>query len=281
MRALPDSKKARALARGVPAVLATLLLVPAALAVARSGAGVSGPELLPDLDQELPTQLMLTRAGDPHHPSWRLGFRSAVRNIGDGPLIIDGNRGNEGLNRMTADQVVVRSGAPREVVPSVGHLRYVYAPDHQHWHLLGFDHYELRRAGARQALVTDRKSGFCLGDRYRVTTGVLPSAAPAPVYTSRCGLDRPDLLGVREGISVGYGDDYVANLEGQYLTIDGLRDGRYVLVHRVNADHRLRELSYANDAASDLLQLRWRHGAPRVTILAVCPRTARCTRPAG
>jgi glucose/arabinose dehydrogenase len=50
-----------------------------------------------------------------------------------------------------------------------------------------------------------------------------------------------------------------------------------VLVHRVNADGRLRELTAENNAASLLLRLRWRRDAPRVTVLAVCPTTAECT----
>jgi hypothetical protein len=83
---------------------------------------------------------------------------------------------------------------------------------------------------------------------------------------------------MREGISVGYGDDYSAFLEGQDLPLSDLPGGRYVLVHRVNADRRLRELSYANNAASVLLDLRWDRGAPQVRVLATCPDTDRCTK---
>ena len=57
-------------------------------------------------------------------------------------------------------------------------------------------------------------------------------------------------LSVREGISVGHGDNYRAFLEGQSLRLNGLRSGRYVLVHRVNVDRRLRERSYDNNASS-------------------------------
>jgi len=85
------------------------------------------------------------------------------------------------------------------------------------------------------------------------------------------------LMGIREGISVGYGDDYSANLEGQYLPLDGLRPGRYVLVHEVNADRRLAETSYANNASSALLRLRRNRGVPRIKILAVCPTSEQCT----
>jgi hypothetical protein len=84
---------------------------------------------------------------------------------------------------------------------------------------------------------------------------------------------------MREGISVGYGDDYVAFLEGQDLPLDGLPDGRYVLVHRVNAERRLRERSYDDNAASVLLDLRWQDGQPRLQVLATCHDTDRCDDP--
>jgi hypothetical protein len=245
-------------------------MVPAAIAL--GGSNASGVPLLPDLDQEWPTQLVVTQSGT----SWRLGFRSAVRNVGDGPLIITGHRLWGGQNRMRADQVIRNAGAPASVVRGTGRLRYVRSVDHRHWHLMRFDRYELRRAGSGRVVVRDRKTGFCLGDRYEVTTRDLPARAPEPVYTSSCGLDRPGLDTIREGISVGYGDDYVANLEGQYLPLDGLRRGLYVLVHEANPNRLLVESSYANNAASALLRLRWRRGEPRITVLALCPTTDRC-----
>ena len=85
---------------------------------------------------------------------------------------------------------------------------------------------------------------------------------------------------MREGISVGYGDDYSAFLEGQDLPISGLPAGRYVLVHRVNADGLLEELSRANNAASLLLELSWREGRPYIRVLETCPDTANCQAPA-
>jgi hypothetical protein len=81
---------------------------------------------------------------------------------------------------------------------------------------------------------------------------------------------------MREGISVGYGDDYSAFLEGQELSLEGVDDGRYVLVHRVNADRRLQELSYENNASSLLLEIRWENGTPQVRILASCPDSDHC-----
>lgn len=267
------------LLRVLPVVVALLLVAVAALLAGGPQGASAGSEQLPDLDQALPTKLSITRAANAAEPVYRLGFRSAVANVGGGPLAIEAHRSSRGAETMVADQLVDREGAPREVVPDVGRLRYVVSSDHRHWHLLAFDRYQLRRAGGEAPLVRDRKTGFCLGDRYAVRGPPPPAAAPPrPAYTSRCGLGAPDRLGMREGISVGFGDDYPAHLEGQYLPLTGLRAGRYVLVHRVNADRRLRERSYANNAASVLVQLRRRDGVPTVRVLARCPRTARCDR---
>jgi hypothetical protein len=263
--------------RVATAAIAGLLLL--AVAVGPSSARAASPELLPDLDQEAPTGLTVSTVSAGAKRTWLLGFGSAVRNVGEGPLVIAGHRETRRSAAMVADQVVRRAGAPSVRIPGAGHLRYVVSPGHRHWHLLGFDRYELRGVGAGGRLRTDRKSGFCLGDRYPVTDPVLPSASPAPVFRSRCGLGQPGRLRVREGISVGYGDYYAANLEGQYLSLQGLPDGRYTLIHRVNADRRLRELRYDNDAASVLLSLHWVAGVPSLRVLARCDDSASCSQP--
>ena len=262
--------------RVLPVVLGLALSAVTLAVIARAPVAAAGSERLPDLEQATPSGLVITRAPTQTGGVYVLGFRSAVENIGDGPLTIEGSRPSPDTKTMVADQLVERDGGTSEVIPGAGRLRYVVSPDHRHWHLLGFDHYELRRAGARVAAVRDRKTGFCLGDRYRIGGRKLPATPPEPVYRSRCGLEEPELLGIQEGISVGYGDDYTANLEGQYLTLTGLRAGRYVLAHRVNADRALHELDYSNNAASLLLELRWRHGQPMIRVLKSCPGTDRC-----
>jgi hypothetical protein len=267
---------------GLAATLAAALVVGVGATVHSTASDKAvAVERLPDLDQETPSQLEIREQVSGGRQSYLLGFRSAVRNIGDGPLIVNGSRASTATPYMRVDQIVDRAGKPQKVIPGVGRMQYAISPDHRHWHYLDFEHYqlqrsELRRTGSSDVLVQDQKTGFCLGDRYRVTTRAVPAASPQPVYSGRCGLSDPDLLQVRAGISVGYGDAYSAYLEGQDLPLDGLSDGRYVLVHRVNADRRLQEVSYANNAASVLLDLRWRSGKPYLRVLALCPDTARC-----
>jgi hypothetical protein len=264
------------LRRTLPTLLALAAVTATLLTVAHATAAGTGRERLPDLVQLLPTGLVVSLEPG-MRDAYRLGFVSAVSNVGAGPLVLVGHRAHPGTGAMTADQVVRRGRGPQEVVPDAGELRYVTSSDHRHWHLLRFDRYELRRAGQRTVLLRDRKTGFCLGDRYADPQRAL-ARAPAPVYRSRCGLGQPELLGIQEGISVGYGDDYAANLEGQDLPLKGLSAGRYVLVHRVNADHRLRESDYTNNAASLLLELRWRGRVPLLRILRQCPGDDRCDR---
>ena len=143
--------------------------------------------------------------------------------------------------------------------------------------LAPFEDYELRRPGSRRG-VRSGKQGFCLGDRY--PSPLAPRHAPSrPIHTTACGLDSPAKLRLVEGISVGYGDDYPATLEGQSVPLAGLPAGEYVLVHWVNGARRLLETDYSNNAASLRLRLTWRRGEARVRTLRTCPGRTACPRP--
>jgi hypothetical protein len=224
-------------------------------------------ERLPDLDQALPGAVSIeTRKG-----RRVLVFASAVDNVGAGALVIEGSRENRAVGAMRIRQLVTQADGSTGVRSLPGRLQYVRSETHSHWHLLGFEHYALRRASDGRLMAPDRKTGFCLGDRYRIASP--PAAAPSKaVWVRECGRGRIQLLRLRQGISPGYGDDYVPALEGQLLDLRGVPDGRYLLVHRVNADRSIRESSYENNAASLLLELR----GQTVEILARCPDSAAC-----
>ena len=203
------------------------------------------PERLPNLVQQPPYHVVL-RDG-------RLAFGSRVDNLGAGPMTVSVLRGR-------AAQVVLRRDGAIRLYPGVGTARYVRSPGHAHWHLLGFERYELRRGG--KLLVRDRKTGFCLFDRVRA------GARSGPAYLRDCGRGEPHAERVEMGISVGYGDAYDPFLEGQSLDVRGLPGGIYSLVHRVNADRRLRESRYDDDVASVRIRLIWTGGGRgRVVVL--------------
>ena len=251
------------------AAAAVLALI--ALGVARGGKTV---DLLPDLDQAAPGELSGRTGGTTANPRFFLGFESAAGNLGDGPLIVLGSRPSARVRTMRVTQEIQRTDGTARSVGVATRLRYVRSPDHSHWHLLGFMRYELRSADG-SLVRPDRKTGFCLGNRYEIR----PPLERKPKPRFGCGKNKPGVLGVREGISVGYGDDYDAHLEGQEFEITGLPAGRYLLVHRVNSRRLLTEKDYGNNAASMALELSWPRGTrlpPSIEVVARCPSSASC-----
>jgi hypothetical protein len=224
-----------------------------AVVLALAGAGAV-PAPLPDLDQAPPDAVSVA------HRQGRLllVFASAVDNVGTAPLVVEAQRVGDVMRTW---QVV---SARRYALAT--RLRYVRSQTHAHWHLPGFERYELRRPNGT-VVGRDRKTGFCLNDAYETK-----ALNRVPRWTGDCARGRPAAQRVREGISPGFGDDYVPAKEGQSIDVTGAPPGRYVLVHRANPDRVLRERSYANNAASVVIELR---GA-RVRILARCPGSARC-----
>lgn len=239
-------------------------------------------DLLPDLDLLAPRTLAVEARTIDGKRRFLLSFASAAENVGAGPLVVEGRREGVSTPRMTADQIVFAEGGEARRIPGVGQLEYVRDPTHDHWHLLSFMSYELRTP-AGKVVRPDSKTGFCLGDRYASERwGELPAREAAPVFLTNCGLGETDLLGLTEGISVGYGDNYERWRDSQWIDVTGVPGGTYLLVHRVNADRSLLERSHANNTSSLRISLTWPKGTkspPRVRVLATCPDTARCPAP--
>jgi hypothetical protein len=222
------------------------------LALAAIAVALAAP--LPDLDQAPPLAVSVV----PRHGRLLLVFGSAVDNLGPGELVVVGRRAG---NVMRTWQLV---GSKRYALPV--RLRYVRSETHEHWHFPGFERYELRRLDG-SLIGRDRKTGFCLRDAYETR-----ALNRKPAWTGECLRGRPDARAIRQGISPGFGDDYVPQKEGQSIDVTRVPPGRYVLVHRANPGRVLRERSYANNAASALISLAGR----RVTVLRRCPAAARC-----
>ena len=231
-----------------------------------SGSRQVGPrELLPDLDQRAPFRL--TVAGT------KLGFASATDNVGDGPVWVRGSR-LSGVGTMRAQQLVRMSNGAVRTYTDAGRLRYTPSPTHTHWHLLGFQRYELRTLDGK-LLVRDRKSGFCLADHYGLAARRVAAFTGGRFY-GNCAQGNPGALSVEQGTSIGFTDLYPAHFHGQNLELRGVPAGVYLLVHRANPDHRLEELDYTNNDASVRIRLTWRGGVPHVQTLRTCQASADC-----
>lgn len=174
-----------------------------------------GPrELLPDFDQRAPFRL--TIAGT------KLGFSSATDNVGEGSIWIRGFRIGAGLPMRTQQLVRLSDGSVR-VYEGAGRLRYTPSPTHTHWHVLDFQRYELRRADGT-LVVRDRKSGFCLTDRYGLAARRV-AAFSGPRFLGNCAAFQPGALTVEQGSSPGYTDLYRAHFHGQNLELRGVPAG--------------------------------------------------------
>jgi hypothetical protein len=237
-------------------------------------------ELRPDLNQRPPADLSLLTVRRGGRPRFLLGFASATDNLGEGPVSIVASRASRGVPTMRAGQRIRLVGGGTRTYTDVGFLRYNVSPTHSHWHLMDFQRYELRRAADHSLVMRDRKSGFCLTDRWtnRVAVG-LPGQPRRPRFTAYCGRGDTRALAVGQGTSVGYTDLYPSHFHGQNLDVTRVPAGLYVLVHRANPELLLRELRYENNAAALLVRLSWPRGGarpPRIRVLATCSGSERC-----
>jgi hypothetical protein len=235
----------------------TRLVALAVVAVTAAG----GQGALPNL-VELPPSSLEVEHGGGHDV---LRFTSTVANTGTGALVVISTRpGRDGA--FASVQLVGRRRIPLAV-----QLRYRRSGGHDHFHLVGFERYELRDARGR-LVARDHKVGFCLSDRQS-----LGRARPHRT-TSDCGRGHPRARRVVQGLSPGYADPYDADLGGQSFDVTGLPAGEYVLVNVVNPLRAFDESDYGDDAASVRFVLA-RPPAPAgiafVRVLAVC-RSVRC-----
>lgn len=202
--------------------------------------------LLPNLQIFDPGNLHLV--GSRASGDLRLKFATTIWNAGAGPLETRGAKNPE-TETLEVYQFFRTTAGRMMRGPRIGTFNYSHR--HGHLHLEAFARYELWSlddTGRPLELVAlNRKVGFCLMDINPVNVG-LRNAARAPVY-SGC---RADI----QGISVGYADEYVAQLFEQDLNVSGLPDGTYALVTTANPDTALVETNYADNVASIQLRLK-------------------------
>ncbi len=124
------------------------------------------------------------------------------------------------VNRGSADLVV---GDPADPAPPFTRDDFELSPCHGHYHFLGFASYELRDSNDR-VVGFGHKQSFCMTDSRRYV-GDRPRRFD-------CGF---------QGITVGWGDRYGFDIDGQWVDVTGVPPGDYVLIVTVNPDGKLPE----------------------------------------
>ena len=266
---------AKGLTRARLAALTAVVTLGPVAALVPSAASQDAAPLLPDLIQDVPSNVS---GGHAHArdgsltDGFAISFDSAVRNVGPGPLHLRGTRrGGETRVEQLLHGGPVEASAVIGRVGGIGRMRYVTTYGHRHWHVLRFERYALRSLTRAGAVVRDRKQGFCLSNGF----------ADGWCSQNKPGATRVD-MGLRPDPT--YADVYKARVEGQEIEItrESAPAGRYDLVHTANPARRLREVSTANDSSSVEISLRWpadRELAPRVRVLKRCPGSATCGTP--
>ena len=110
----------------------------------------------------------------------------------------------------------------------------------------------LTQAFQNGELIDGHKQGFCIIDTDRYD----PAAPNTKQYTL-CGTDT---VSGNQGLQAGWEDSYGQQLDCQYIQIDRLKAGIYVLEVQTNPEHLVPEADYSNNSSISRFQFVPRHG---------------------
>lgn len=210
-----------------------------------AGPGSNRP-LLPDLVAHVPTDLALI--GSREAGTLRLKFTTRFSNMGEGPLEVRAESSEASQSERLVQVLYHRSSDdPLSLQPVVG--RYTFDQAHGHLHLERFARYELWSVDSMgdllAPLVSNPKVGFCLLDA-ELRHPDMAATEEAVYWGCRSEV---------QGVSVGWGDLYAAQLAAQDLNVSELPDGHYALINIINYGETLLEGDYTNNRAETHLQL--------------------------
>lgn len=195
-----------------------------------------------------------------------LRFDQVLGNVGDGPLDIRFDR-PAGAVPQDDEQIPVRQRLRRSdgTVRDVASGDVIWHAIHGHYHFDGFAQSRLwavdangDRAGTAPA-ATGGKVSFCIATTsinplYWGLRGFGPDAYPAPdclePESTSGGLDH-----FKQGMSVGWTDEYNWFLPGQFVEVSGVPDGDYILDTTVDPTGRLIERDTANNCGAVRVRL--------------------------
>ena len=202
--------------------------------------------LMPDLGMAKLSTVTIDTTTMPGHRLLR--YTAVMVNIGAGRLEVRGSRPDT-TSPMTVKQRIYTTGGGH--TDGATSIAMQYAGDgHEHWHSLDMEGGTLAHLASGGTVSALAKHGFCFFDnvKYRLT---LPGAPATAHYVpgNSCAFGNPGALSVMMGLSVGWGDQYSASTNFQWIDITGLPDGRYRLTATADPGHLVKESSNANNSA--------------------------------
>jgi hypothetical protein len=231
------------------AILAALLAMTALPASAAT-------EKLPDLKMKAPSGFYIEQASNGEK---RLRFKTVMWNAGAGKFGVRMMRPDTSTPTMTVAQRVYRTDGTFRTV-NVPDTYGFYAGDgHDHWHVFKLQEFTIRKVnadGTTDSVIQGRgaKTGFCFTDNTKVDL-TLPGAPSSPHYLPGVACGTESSLKVVEGISVGWGDTYGANLAYQWIKINGLADGKYRVQVIADPGNKFLESNDSNNTNSAYIKI--------------------------
>ncbi|MGH9035074.1 MAG: lysyl oxidase family protein [Acidimicrobiia bacterium] len=122
---------------------------------------------------------------------------------------------------------------------------FVESQSHGHYHLKDFNEFALFDL-AGNPVTNGAKQAFCLMDTEHMSTW-----GPEDSQFNDCNDN--------QGISAGWADLYGKSLPCQFVVIDGVADGTYVLRSTTNAQRVVPESNYADNTIYTYLQISGAH----------------------
>jgi len=222
------------------------LIGPSAVQPARAAA-----PLYPDLFTTKPSSLYFSRVtmsdGVSHHV---LRLSNTVWNVGEGRLELQGDPNPNGGTLIYQNIYDNPTGGSRVAQARVN-SDIIYHPSHRHYHFSDFASYQLLQrdsAGAYQPTTLDgTKTSFCIIDYARLNT-----SGPAGARYTGCS-------GTLQGLSVGWGDTYVASQPDQWIDLGStpLANGSYAVQSTADPLRKLNEAGRTgNNVATTYFNVR-------------------------
>jgi hypothetical protein len=180
----------------------------------------------------------------PGHTLLRLTAANA--NIGTGVMQLVGGAPNGDGTQQVFQRIFNSDGTFTDRLAG----NFVYHPTHHHFHFENFCEYDLLARpddnSVGSLVAGGSKTSFCLED-VDVYNKSLPGAPQSPVY-----VDCSDVL---QGVSVGWADVYTSQLDGQWVDITGVPDGKYWLQIVDDPQNRLVESNENNNTTRIAIDL--------------------------
>lgn len=176
----------------------------------------------------------------------QLRFDTWVRNLGTVPLELVSD---DPVDPRSVLQCVSWTTHACRETREVG--EFAWHEEHSHFHYQDFADYQLRRLATdgrpdysdAGLLAVSEKVSFCLVD-----AGLLSLDDPQPPFYLTC-------LQVVQGVSPGWADVYATGTPGQEFEIEGLPDGRYVLIVSMDRSNRVHEADDTDNVVEITVQL--------------------------